>query len=236
MSLSSPSGTPITVRPIERGELDRVVLRCWPERDVLERLFQEQGTIGMAAWEGDKCVGTLHCYRIAPPDWRNEHWPEWNRWWTGPSSFSEAEIRTYLERLSGSLWCHACYHVGRMLELQSAGDEPDHSYFGRGIGTALCRASTEWARGHGYAGVLVSSAAEGLFRHAVWSGSLPWTTYARLGFEVLGRKEEGAGLPGWAQGDSPPEVMAEVRDALAAGRSPHEFHGRLMVLDLKRER
>ena len=48
----------IEARPIRRGELDRIVLRCWPpDRDELLRLFDEQGTIGMAAWEGRKCVG-----------------------------------------------------------------------------------------------------------------------------------------------------------------------------------
>ena len=54
---------PVVVRPIAQDEADRVVLRCWPERDALEALFAEQGTIGMAAWEGERNVGQLHCYR-----------------------------------------------------------------------------------------------------------------------------------------------------------------------------
>lgn len=84
--------------------------------------------------------------------------------------------------------------------------------------------------------MLAASGPEGMFRHAVLSGSLPWTAYAKPGFEVLAQKEEGAGLPAGAQGDSPPEVMAEVRGALAAGRAAHTFHGRAMVLDLPQER
>jgi hypothetical protein len=35
----------------------------------------------------------------------------------------------------------------------------DPSYFGRGIGTAMCRASIDWARRHGYVAVLVTGPA-----------------------------------------------------------------------------
>ena len=35
MAVTSPDGTPIEVRPIEPAELDRVVLRCWPDREVM---------------------------------------------------------------------------------------------------------------------------------------------------------------------------------------------------------
>jgi hypothetical protein len=48
--LTSPDGTTITVPPIEPEELDRIVLRCWPDRETLDRLFAKQGTIGMAAF------------------------------------------------------------------------------------------------------------------------------------------------------------------------------------------
>lgn len=234
----SPNGIPITVRPIEPEELDRIVLRCWPDRDALDRLFIEQGTIGMAAWEGDKCVGMLHCYRVVLPDGSNEHWPEWNNWWSY-EKWSEA-ARQAVAGVSGAAWCHACIHVGRTLE--SAQEEFAGApgirkgtyprYFGRGIGTALCQESIRWAREHSYAAVLAPGAPDGLFEFAIWAGGLPWTTYAKLGFEAIAVEGEGVELPEWAQGNSPPEVMAEVRAALAEGRRAREFHGRLMVLSL----
>ena len=54
--------------------------------------------------------------------------------------------------------------------------------------------------------------------------------YARTAFTDF---EEGNEFPGWAQGDSPPEVMAEVRAALTAGRPAHEIRERPMVLHLR---
>jgi len=58
--VSLGDGPPITVRALEKSELDGVVLRCWPDRKTLDRLFAEQGTIRMAAWDGDKNVAQLH--------------------------------------------------------------------------------------------------------------------------------------------------------------------------------
>lgn len=121
-------GTLISVRPIDRSDLDRVVLRCCPDRRTLDRLISEQGTIGMAAWDGDRNVAQLHCYRVTAPDGKEwqaaEHgamggsmganwWTEsdrvfdgWGQW--GPS---KSELG-----LSGAIWCHACFHVGMSLE------------------------------------------------------------------------------------------------------------------------
>ncbi len=106
---TSPNGTPIVVRPIAAEELDRIVLRCWPERETLDHLFAEQATIGIAAWEGDKCVGQLHGYHVILPKGTNEHWPQWNNWW------SDA-MRQAVSEMHGPAWCHACIHVGRTLE------------------------------------------------------------------------------------------------------------------------
>lgn len=71
----------VDVRPIELTEIDRIPLRCWPDGPTLERLFAEQGTIGMATWEGDRCVAQLHCYEVRVPDRSNEHWTHGGNWW-----------------------------------------------------------------------------------------------------------------------------------------------------------
>ncbi len=104
----------IDVRPVTRKDHDRIVLRCWPEPPAIERLFETQQTIGMAAWEGDKCVGVLHCYAIAMPQWRNDDWPEWNAWWL-PGFQPESAAKRDLG-LNGLAWAHACCHVGRTLQ------------------------------------------------------------------------------------------------------------------------
>ena len=243
-NLTSPDGRPITVRPVEPGELDRIPLRCWPERETLDHLFAEQGTIGMAAWEGDKCVAQLHCYRVVSPDGRNQDWPEWSEWWS--KHWQLAAGAAGLE-LIGPVWCHACIHVGRTLEGAQKEFEPSEEaakgflkgtnprYFGRGIGTTLCEASVQWASNHNYIAVLAPGAPDGLFQYATWSGHLPWTTYAKLGFESVKPSQEADELPGWAEGGAPPKVVAEAQAALAAGRPAHEINERWMVLDLRPE-
>lgn len=235
LQTSLSDGTPITVRAIEPTELDRIVLRCWPDRRALDRLFMAQGTIGMAAWEGDTNVAQLHCYRVTAPDGN-----EWNQvkesganWWTesdrifsgwgqwGPS-------KTELD-LSGPVWCHACFHVGRTL------DNPEENkprYLGQGIGTTLCRASVLWAREQGYRAVLAPGAADGLIEFAHWYGHLPCTTYAKLGFrDHPVPPEEVDELPGWVKGEVHEPIASEVRNALAS-RPIHEILERLMVLRL----
>jgi GNAT superfamily N-acetyltransferase len=232
MMSTLPHSLPIVVRPIAPQEVERIVLRCWPEdARALDRLFARQGTIGMAAWEGDVCAGTLHGYRVELPGGRNADWPAWNDWWSPMAGQVDLGLR-------GPAWCHACCHVGRTLARAAESDDPDRRYFGRGIGTALCQASVRWAWEQDYAAVLAMGAPAGLFSFAVWAGHLPWTTYARLGFEVAAVGQgssagEGASLPAWAEGDSPPEVMAEVRAALATGRPATSFHERLMVFRLR---
>ena len=116
MALTSPNGTPLTVRPIQRQELDRMVLRCWPDLDTIGRLFDTQGTIGMAAWEGDQCVAQLHTYRVMLPE--AEDWAGAG-WWAGGdrffAKFGEWGPRKRDLGLDGPAWCHACFHVGRTL-------------------------------------------------------------------------------------------------------------------------
>jgi len=286
--LTSVDGAPITVRPIDIHDIDNIVLRCWPERDALLKLFAEQGTIGMAAWEDGRSVAVLHCFRVWLPEWRCEHWPAWNRWWPDRGWWSRAAREAGVD-LTGPAWCHGCIHVGRTLasdreetlafvlrfapkndwdvgktlaqvnsfdgvdfrrsevedvidELRSSGrtvfETTEPQYHGRGIGTALCRASVQWAREHGYVAMVAAGAPDGLFAFATWSGHLPWTSYAKLGFHAVGfgqagwSVDEGEDLPGWARGASPPDVVAEVEAALASGRPPEEIRERLMVLHL----
>ena len=99
-----------TVRPITPDEIDRVPLRCWPDRSAIAKLFMSQETIGMAAWDGNRCIAQLHCYRIDCPDDLVSNWPRWNRpWWT--ESVQKSEVN-----LQFPAWCHACFHVGRSLQ------------------------------------------------------------------------------------------------------------------------
>lgn len=220
----SPSGRPIDVRPILRSDLGRVVLRCLPDGGKIEALFATQGTIGIAAWDGETCVGLLHGYDLNLPGGMNPYWPEWSRSWWLPDVLSGDPP------LAGRVWCHACCHVSRTLEAASVSDDPDPKYFGRGIGTALCKASVGWARENGYAAIVAEGKPDNLFKLAVWHGGLPWTTHARMGFETVRAEVEGDELPDWAQGNSPPEVMKEVKEALVSGRPQGDFRCRLMML------
>ncbi len=216
----------VAVRPVEPADLDRIVLRCWPDRSHIDELFARQGTIGLSAWDGDRCVAQLHGYRIELPGGSNPCWPDWNRWWSH-------EVEAHVQGLpEGPVWCHACFHVGRTLEKALVDDDPDPQYLGRGIGTALCRASVAWAREQGMAAVLAPGAPDGMYSFAVWSGHLPQRAYKRMGFHEAGILENNSQLPAWATGDSPSHVMDEVGMALASGRPTESFHERLMLFEL----
>jgi GNAT superfamily N-acetyltransferase len=235
-------GTLITVQPILRGELDRIVLRCWPDRKTLERLFAEQGTIGMAAWDGKKNVAQLHCYRVTAPDGK-----EWKaaehgamggsmgaNWWTESDRVFEGwgqwGPRKSELGLSGPIWCHACFHVGRTLDDPEANDP---RYLGQGIGTALCKASIQWAQEHGYVAVVAPGSPEGVPAFTNWYGHLPWTTYAKLGFhDYPVPLEETGQLPGWAVGDVHEPIASEIKKALES-RPLNEILERVMVLELR---
>lgn len=257
MAVTSPDGRGIEIRPIEPDELDRIPLRCWPDRHTLARMFDVQATIGMAAWEGERCVGQLHCYRVRIPDGTNEHWTEGGNWW---DASEQDQVFTDCRRwgpgmldfpVAGPAWCHACFHVGRThesyrreLEIGWSPEAPgtEETYASRGIGTALCEESIRWAREHGYVAVLAPGAPDGLFEFAAWAGHLPWTTYAKLCFEAVDAPDEAdEALPGWAREQTaelpeylvtPPSVTVEVRDALDAGRPASGFHERLMLLQI----
>jgi GNAT superfamily N-acetyltransferase len=133
-------------------------------------------------------------------------------------------------------------HVGRTLESAAREDAElaskgilkgcEPAYQGRGIGTALAQVSVRWAREHDFMAVIAVGAPGGLFTFARWSGQLPWTSYARLGFETVAMEPLESDLPVWAQGAAPPEVLFEVKSALANGRPPADFRSRLMVLNL----
>jgi hypothetical protein len=225
MTPKSPDGLPIDVRPIRRGELGKVLLRCLPDGYKIESMFKTQEVIGMGAWEGDKCIAQLHCYRLALPNGSADNWPTWSR-----PSYIDDVLNGSLG-IAGPVWCHACFHVGRSIESFSRSDAPDSRYFNRGIGTALCQASMRWAQEHDYQAILAPGTPDGLFAFSVWAGGLPWTTYRKLGFSEV-PLDVGDDLPGWVKGNPPLQVMAEVKAALAAGRSNRDFHSRLMVLRL----
>ena len=223
---TSPSGNLIDVSPIRREDLDKVLLRCLPDGYRVEMLFKTQEIIGFGAWDGDECIAQLHCYRLNLPHGSSDLWPAWSR-----PSYVGGVLDGRLG-ISGPVWCHACFHVGRSIKSFANSDDPDSRYFGRGIGTTLAQASVQWAKRHGYEAVIAPGTPDGLFAFSVLAGGLPWTTYQKLGFmdETFETNDD---LPEWAKGNAPPELMKEVEAALATGRSKREFHSKLMVLRLK---
>ena len=223
---TSPSGNAIDVSPIRREDLGTVLLRCLPDGYRIEMLFKTQEIVGFGAWDGDTCIAQLHCYRLILPHGSTDLWPEWSR-----PSFIDGLLDGRLG-ITGPVWCHACFHVGRSIEGFAHSDEPDSRYYGRGIGTALAQASVQWAKDHDYEAVIAPGTLDGLFSFSVMAGGLPWTTYRKLGFtdETFDSDDD---LPDWAKGNVPREIMKEVEAALAAGRTKRELHSKLMVLRLK---
>ena len=67
------------IRPIKAQDLDLISRACWDNRETQTRLLEQQGILGMAAWQGSLCVGLLHCYRITFPKWDDTVFPEYGR-------------------------------------------------------------------------------------------------------------------------------------------------------------
>ena len=226
---TSPRGDPIDIHPIRRDELGKVLLRCLPDGYRIEMLFKTQETIGFGAWDQDQCIAQLHGYRLQLPNGSTDLWPAWTR----PAYITDVLAGSL--NITGPVWCHACFHVGRSIASFAQSDQADARYLGRGIGTALAQASIAWAQAHDYAAVIAPGTPEGLFAFSVWAGGLPWTSYRKLGFNDEGPAVSD-NLPDWAKDTvAPPEVMAEVKTALAAGRPKRELHSKLMVLRLNND-
>ena len=223
---ASPDGGSIEVSPTRREDLGKVLIRCLPDGYRVEMLFRTQEIIGFSAWDGDRCIAQLHCYRLILPHGSADLWPVWSR-----PSYIDGLLNGRLG-ITGAVWCHACFHVGRSIESFTHSDDPDSRYFGRGIGTAMAQASVQWAKEHDYEAVIAPGTPDALFAFSVLAGGLPWTTYQKLGFtdETFETSDD---LPDWAKGNAPAEVMKEVEAALAAGRPKKEFQSKLMVLRLK---
>lgn len=209
------------IRPIESRDLDQVAGACWENRQTQIRLLERQDILGIGAWEGAVCVGQLHCYCVALPQYDDSNFPGYGRarpvsWPLGWPLLAAKEKGMSFDRL---VWGHACFHVG------FAGPDvrhADRAYFGRGIGTAMCRASVQWAQGG------TKTAPE----YNVWMGCLPYTTYSQMGFDCLALEEDGRQLPWWAKGEASPEVMKQVQAAVDSGCEANALCARLMVLRL----
>jgi GNAT superfamily N-acetyltransferase len=222
----------IDIRPIESSDLDRVAGVCWENRETQIRLLELQEILGLAAWDRSLCVGQLHCYRVTLPQWDDESFPGYGRarpvsW---PLGWPLLAAREKGLRFDGPIWGHACFHVG--FTGPDAG-HADRAYFGRGIGSAMCRASVRWASEHGYSAVLAQGGTKAAPEYNVWMGCLPWTTYARMGFACAAQEEDGQQLPWWAKGEASPEAMKQVQEAVDGGTAVADLCARLMVLDLR---
>ena len=200
------------VKPIARSDLSRVNLRCLPDGGRLERLFRQQGTIGIAAWENDRCVGTLWFYVVAAPDFTNPCCPPWAGWhapdWRAPI-FTQALASDKVRCLGLS-----CFHVGRTMQT-IASDEPDPSYFGKGIGRALCQEALTFARKSSLSAILAHGAPHQIRSYAVWAGQLPTTAYQKLGFRTLQRVPYSQRHERTDVWDCPPFVHEEIERVLA---------------------
>lgn len=221
--------TTIQIRPITRANLSAVPGKCWEGPASQERLIQAQEILGMAAWDGDKCVGQLHCYRVMPPQWDNENFPSYGRrdpkaW---PLGWPLQVAMKHDPVLRGPIWGHGCFHVGVTL----ATGEADAAYSHRGIGSALCGASIQWAREHGYAILLALAGTALIPDFNIWMGCLPWKVYERLGAISIATEEDGTKLPWWST-QCPPAAQEQLQQSLRSGATPRELCARVMAMTL----
>ncbi len=225
------AGAASLIRAVEKSDLDNVSGACWESRGAQLRLLDRQGILGMGVWEGDTCVGLLHCYSVTLPAWDDSDFPGYGRarpqsWPLGWPLLVAREQGLAFDR---PVWGLACYHVGYKVGARG----PDPAYFRKGIGAALLGSAVNWGREHGYAAILAHGGPRAVPAYNVWMGCLPWTSYLALGFGCLAMEEGGQRLPWWARaGGASPEAVAQVEEAVSAGKAPAELCARAMLLGM----
>jgi len=220
------------VRPISGKELDGVSSKCWDSREVQQRILQQQEILGIGAWDADnRCIAQLHCYRVSLPDWDDSLFPDYarNRLLDCPLGWPLLAAKERGLSFDGMpVLVLSCFHVGL---LPGCFDE-DPRYFRKGIGTALLRATMDWARAsRTYAAILAHGGSSILPAYNIWMGCLPWTAYQKEGFISVTQEEEGARLPWWKDKEHP-ALRNQLTAALTEGHGPGELNAHLMVLEL----
>ena len=71
--------TDIVIREIRLADLDSICGACWENRETQMRLLEKQEILGMAAWEGQTCVGLLHGYSLKLSEWDDRDFPGYAR-------------------------------------------------------------------------------------------------------------------------------------------------------------
>jgi GNAT superfamily N-acetyltransferase len=155
-----------------------VPLQCQGEPAEVRERLQRTGSSAMLAFDGERCVAQLQ-FRPYEADTRSPdgvHNPLY--WMDYPAGFSAVAP-------SLSLFC---FHVG---QTESAPEQRDPRYLGRGIGTALLRHAIDWAGSHGYHSVIAKGLAP-CWPVIQYMGGMPWPVYEAQGFsEVLRYHDEG---------------------------------------------
>jgi GNAT superfamily N-acetyltransferase len=220
-----------TIKLIVADDLDDVSGMCWENRETQLRILEKQEILGIGAWdEKDVCVGQLHCYEVTVPGWDDSVFPDYarNRLEDWPLGWPLLAAKEKELEFDGPVWGHACFHVGVLPDTWHA--EPE--YFERGIGTAMLEASVAWARDHDYAAIIAHGGPKIIPAYNNMMGCMPWTSYAKLGFETKAFEEDAERLPWWieSKGD---EIKSQVDRALEEGHELEDIVARLMVLRLR---
>jgi GNAT superfamily N-acetyltransferase len=94
----------VEIKPITRDIWPSVVHKCWPTKEEdIERLFDDQEALGMAAWVDGESAALCQFYRVSP-DGKHHHFPSWSH----PGWLDELPS---LE-LRGPALATSCFHVG----------------------------------------------------------------------------------------------------------------------------
>lgn len=218
------------IRPIVASDLDDVSGMCWEDRETQMKILEKQGILGFGAWDDEGiCVGQLHGYAVSLPGWDESVFPGYarNRLEDWPLGWPLLAVREQGFEFDGTVWGHACFHVGVLPGTWNA----TSAYFERGMGTALLEASVMWAKDHNYAAIIAHGGPKIVPAYNTMMGCMPWTAYAKLGFETKAFEEDAERLPWWVEtkGD---EIKSQVDQALIEGHALEDIVARLMLLHL----
>jgi hypothetical protein len=95
----------------------------------------------------------------------------------------------------------------------------------------LLKTSITWAKVHEYDAIIAHGGSKIITAYNLMMGCLPWTSYAKIGFEATAIEEDAQQLPWWVETKGE-EIKTQVHQALAEGHTLEDIGARLMVLRL----
>ncbi|MCD4676767.1 MAG: hypothetical protein K8S18_12350, partial [Desulfobacula sp.] len=218
------------IEPIIKKNLENVSMKCWDNREQQLKILDNQGALGLAAFDnkGD-CIGLVHFYKITFPNWNNSFFPDYakKRLEDWPLGWPLLVAKKKELDFSGQVLGIACFHVG----VYKRSYEANKTYFNKGIGRNLLASVTKWAKEQKYFAVIGIGGSNVIPEYNNQMGCLPYKEYEKLGFKTEAFEVASNQIPWWVD-QWGGKVKKQYNDAKEKNIDSKNLCSRLMVLNI----